>query len=65
MLLTKYRITDIEAAKKETWFHPIKGRTVCIADIANTMTDDEAKIFHDGGCPVIEKLPETTKPKAS
>ncbi|WP_428657564.1 hypothetical protein [Runella sp.] len=58
MKLTKYRITDMEAAKKETWFHPIKGRTVCIADIAETMTDTEAEIFHRGGCTVIEKLPE-------
>lgn len=59
MKLTKFRITDMEAAKKETWFHPHKGRVVCIADIAETMTDAEAEIFHRGGCTVIEKLPET------
>ncbi|WP_273215542.1 hypothetical protein [Runella zeae] len=56
-MLIKYKI-DKEAAKKETWFHPLQGRTVCIADIADKMTDEEAEIFYKGGCKAIEKLPE-------
>lgn len=60
-MLKNFRITDMEAAKKETWFHPTKGRTVCIADIAETMTDAEAEMFMKGGCKVIVKVEDTTK----
>jgi len=59
-MLTKFKV-DKEAAKTETWFHPIKGRTVCIADIVDTMTDAEAEIFYNGGCKAITKVEDTAK----
>lgn len=55
MNVTRFKI-DKEAAKNETWFHPTKGRTVCIADIADTMTDTEAEIFFKGGCKAITEI---------
>lgn len=52
MALTKYQV-DKTLAKDESWFHPLKGHTVNIAEIADTMTDQEAEIFFNGGCKAI------------
>lgn len=60
-MLKNFKITDMEAAKNETWFHPTKGRTVCIANIAETMTDAEAEMFMKGGCKVIVRVEDTAK----
>lgn len=56
-MLLKFKV-DKELAKNEHWFHPKKGITVNIAEIADTMTDAEAEIFMRGGCKAITKVEE-------
>lgn len=57
-MLTKFTV-DKNLAKDEYWFHPKKGITVNIAEIADTMTDAEAEIFMRGGCKAITKVEDT------
>lgn len=60
-MLSKFKV-DKELAKNEHWFHPKKGITVNIAEIADTMTDAEAEIFMRGGCKAITKIEDTHTP---
>lgn len=53
--MEKYKV-NMELAKNETWLHPKTNRTVCIADIADTMTDELAEMFYKAGCKAIEKV---------
>lgn len=57
--MKKYKV-NLEAAKTETWLHPITNRTVCIADIADTMTDELAEMFYKMRCKAIEKIEPST-----
>lgn len=53
--MQKYKV-NLDTAKDENWFHPQKGRTVNIAQIAGTMTDEEAEMFYKGGCKAISPI---------
>lgn len=57
--MKKYTV-NLEAAKNETWLHPITNRTVCIAEIADKMTDELAEMFYKAGCKAIEKVEDST-----
>ena len=57
--MKKY-IVNLEVAKDETWLHPITNRTVCIAEIADKMTDELAEMFYKAGCKAIEKVEDAT-----
>lgn len=57
--MEKYKV-NLELAKNETWLHPITNRTVRIAEIADTMTDELAEMFFKAGCKAIEKVEDST-----
>lgn len=66
MALTKYKITDKEAAAKEHVF--VKGNTKFITE--ESLTDAEAETLHNNGCPFIEPVAakatkEASAPKAA